>query len=161
MKPTLHQAIHIQFRPSGLMLGLLSLISIICCWILLVLPIAPSIKFVVILLVLASSAYFILRDALLMLPWSWKVLDVDSKGQLKMTNQRGQQLQPALAEHTFIHTQLIILNFRREGINLALTPAIFLFNHANTDNSRRLRVWLRWAKHSQKSHQEDLLATND
>lgn len=113
------------------------------------------------MLVVASSIYFILRDALLMLPWSWQVLELDTKGQLTVVDRRGQKFQPALAENTFIHTKLLILNFKREGSKLALPPVIFLFTQANTDNLRRLRVWLRWAKHNQTLHQEDLVATND
>lgn len=161
MKPILHQAIRIQFKPSKLMLGLLSLISIICCWILLALTMAPMIKFVGILLVVATSIYFILRDVLLMLPWSWQVLELDTKGQLTLIDRRGEKFQPALAENTFIHTMLIILNFKREGAKLALAPVIFLFTQTNTDELRRVRVWLRWGKHNQKSNQEDLVATND
>jgi hypothetical protein len=119
MKPILHQAIRIQFKPSELMLGLLSLISIVCSWILLALAIAPMIKFVGILVVIASSIYFILRDALLMLPWSWQVLELDTKGQLTLIDKRGEKFRPALAESTFIHTKLMILNFKRAGANFA------------------------------------------
>jgi hypothetical protein len=161
MKPILHQAIRIQFKSSGLMLGLLSLISIICCWILLALAIAPTIKFAGILLVVASSIYFILRDALQMLPWSWQVLELDAKGQLTLTDRGGEKFQPALAGNTFIHPMLTILNFKRAGAKLVLPPVIFLFTQENTDDLRRLRVWLRWAKHNQNLDQEDLGATND
>ncbi len=161
MKPILHQAIRIQFKPSELMLGLLSLISIICCWILLALTMTPMIKFVGILLVVATSIYFILRDVLLMLPWSWQVLELDTKGQLTLIDRCGKKFQPALADNTFIHTKLMILNFKREGAKLALAPVIFLFAQTNTDELRRLRVWLRWGKHNQKSNQEDLVVTND
>jgi hypothetical protein len=161
MKPILHQAIRIQMKPSKLMLGLLSLISIICCWILLALAMAPVIKFMGLFLVVASSIYFILRDALLMLPWSWQVLELDTQGQLTLIDRRGEKSQPALADNTFIHPMLMILNFKREGAKPALTPVIFLFTQTNTDELRRLRVWLRWAKHNQQPNQEDLVVTND
>jgi hypothetical protein len=144
MRPILHQAIHLQLKPSRLMLGLLSLISIICFWILLALPIAAVIKFTGMLLIVTSSIYFILRDALLLLPWSWQDLEVDSKGMLSLTNQRGQQFQPILDATTFIHFKLIILNFKRSG--LRLLPLILLADQSNADDVRRLRVWLRWFK---------------
>lgn len=159
MKPILHQAIRIQFKPSVLILGLLSLISIISCWILLALPIVPMLKFVGIMLVLTSSIYFILRDALLMLPWSWQVLELDTQGHLTLVDRRDQKFQPTLAENSFIHPMLTILNFKRAGAKLALPPVIFLFTQANKDDLRRLRVWLRWAKHDKSLHQEDLAAT--
>lgn len=161
MKPILHQAIYLQCQPSRLMLGLLSLISIICCWILLALPIAPAIKLLGILLVVISSLYFILRDILQMLPWSWQGLQVDSKGQLTLTNLLGQQFQPTLADNTFIQAKLTIINFQRKGYSLRLPPVILLETPANKDAVRRLRVWLRWSKqHSllnqNQQYQEDL-----
>lgn len=154
MKPILHQAIHIQFTRSYLILGLLCAVSIACCWILLALPITTMIKSMVILLVFASSTYFILRDSLLMLPWSWQQLDVDTKGCLTITNKRGLQSQPALANNSFVHHQLIILNFKRKPFKLAVPPAIII---KNSDEVRQLRVWLRWAK---QPH-DDFLAAND
>lgn len=167
MKPILHQAIHIQFVRSYLILGLLCFISIVCCSILLALPVGIMIKFFSVLLVLTSSVYFILRDALLLLPWSWKSLEIDSKGVLSMINKRGQQLQPALADSTFIHRKLTILNFKRERFKLTLPVAIFieyLNSDLDSDEVRRLRVWLRWAKQyylTQPTIQDDLLAAKD
>lgn len=161
MKPILHQAIRIQLKPSRLLLGLLSLISILCCWILLALPILPAIKCIGILLVVATSIYFILRDALHVLPWSWQVLELDTKGRLTLIDRRERKFQPTLAENTFIDTKLTILNFKRKRARLALPPVIFLFKQANTDDLRRLRVWLRWTRHWKKTHQEDLVVTND
>ena len=159
MKPILHQAIHIKFKPSYLILGLLCAISMLCCWILLVLPMATTIKLLAILLVVMSSIYFILRDVLLMLPWSWQRLELDSKGQLTLINRRGQQFQPALAETTFIHAKLIILNFKPDSFKLPIPPVILLLTQENIDEKRRLRVWLRWAKHNTQ-YQDDLLVND-
>lgn len=137
------------------------LISIISCWILIVVPIPLPIKLVTILLVIASSLYFVLRDTLQMLPWSWQVLELNNKGQLSLINRRGQQLQPALAESTFIHAQLTIINFQRKGYRLGLPPVILLAalvnkDIANEDQVRRLRVWLRWAKQHNAQYQDEV-----
>jgi hypothetical protein len=156
MKPILHQAIHIPLKPSHLMWVLQGLISIISCWILVVLPLALPLKAVIIVLVIASSLYFILRDTLQILPWSWQVLHVNSKGQLSLSNRRGQQFHPALAESTFIHAQLTILNFERKGYRWRLPPVILLATLADMDEVRRLRVWLRWAKQHHSEFQEEL-----
>jgi toxin CptA len=149
------QAIHIKLLPSNLLLGLLLAISIVAGAIILSLPIPLYIKLVIIALILISSAYFIVRDALLTLPWSWKSLDVDSKGELTITNKRGQQFQPVLAASSFIHAACTILNFKRNGLKLALIPVILITSAENENELRRLRVWLRWFK-----HQEDLSAAD-
>ena len=157
------QAIHIKLLPSTLLLGLLAAISIIACAIIVSLPIALGLlnsfttKLVIIALILVSSAYFILRDALLMLPNSWQTIDVDNKGDLKITNYRGQVFQPTLAPSSFIHAAYTILNFKREGFKLALPPVILMANAENENELRRLRVWLRWFKH-QDSAEADLAA---
>ena len=96
---------------------------------------------------LLSSNYFICRDALLLLPWSWQRLEVNNKGELTITNKRGQQFQPALAPSSFIHAACTILNFKRVGFNLAHLPVILMTSAENADELRRLRVWLRWFKH--------------
>ena len=155
MRAVLLQPIYIKLMPSNLLLGLLGIVSIACCAILLSLAIPLYIKLVIIALILASSAYFILRDALLLLPWSWQSVDVNNKGELTITNKRGQQFQPTLAPSTFIHVACTILNFKRKGLKPALLPVILMTSAENENELRRLRVWLRWFK-----HQDDLSAAD-
>ena len=155
------QPIHIKLIPSTLLLGLLLAISIVACSIIVSLPIALDLlnsfttKLLIITLILLTSAYFICRDALLMLPWSWQSLAVDSKGELTITNKRGEQFQPTPASSSFIHAACTILNVKRNGLKLALLPVILITNADNENELRRLRVWLRWFK-----HQDDLAATD-
>ena len=149
MKPILQQPIHIKLKRSSLMLGLLVFISMVCCLILIVLPIPLSVQFGTILLIIISSIYYILRDALLLLPASWQALGVNAKGQLKLINKRGQQFEPALAGNTFIHARVIVLNFKRNGFGLALPPVVLFTRADNANELRRLRVWLRWGKQNE------------
>lgn len=164
MRHDLLQPIHIKLLPSKLLLGLLLAISIVACAIILGLPIPLDLlnsfttKLVIIALILVSSAYFIMRDALLMLPWSWQSVAVDSKGELTITNKRSQQFQPTLGSSTFIHAAFTILNFKREGIKFALTPVILMANAESENELRRLRVWLRWFKHQDDLSASDLAA---
>ncbi len=166
MRPTLAQPIYIKLMPSKLMLGLIVGVSIISSVILLYLPILVSIKLAIIALILASSTYYILHDALLRLPWSWQVIEVDSKGKLKIVNQRGTQFQPALAASSFVHAKLTILNFKSFNFKSAifwrpLPPVILFTSTQNADEMRQLRVWLRWNKHSKLSQEDsaDALGT--
>jgi hypothetical protein len=150
------QAIHIKLMPSTLLLGLLLAIAIVACSIIVSLPMVLYIKFIIIALILLTSAYFIARDAWLLLPWSWQSVAVNSKGELTITNKRDQQFQPVLSSSTFIHAACTILNFKRSGYKLALLPAIIFTNAENQNELRRLRVWLRWFK-----HQDDLSVAGD
>ena len=145
------QAIVIQFKPSSLLLGLLSGVSILCCIILAQLPVYIAIKSGLIALVMASTLYFVLRDALSHLLNSWQSLEVNSQGELKLTNKRGEIFVPKLTNNSFIHSFVTILNFERGGFKWALPPVILFTNEENKEELRKLRVWLRWWK-----HQEDL-----
>ena len=156
MKPILHQAIHIQLKRSYLILGLLIVISIASSLIMFVLPLMLMFKLAMILCVIASSIYFSLRDALLMLPNSWQFLDIDTKCQLIMSNQRKQSFKLLLADSTFINSRMVLLNFKSSGFKLALPPIILFTTHDNANNLRRLRIWLRWGKPANQP-QEDLL----
>ena len=151
MHHDLLQAIHIKLKPSKLLLGLLLTISIVACVIIVSLPIALFLKLVIIALILLTSAYFILRDALLLLPNSWQIVEVDSKGELTISNKNGLKFQPKLASSSFIHAACTILNFKREGFKFVLPAVILLSSTENENELRRLRVWLRWFK-----HQDDL-----
>lgn len=144
------QPIHIKLKRSNLILGLLLGVSIACCFILPALPLSLMIKLAAIFLIMISSGYLIWRDALLMLPWSWQILDVNAKGELSITNNHGELFQPALAINSFIHANLVILNFKRNGFKFAPAPVIVWVNQENEHELRRLRVWLRWFKHSAK-----------
>lgn len=144
MKPLLSQAIQLTLKPSLLLLGLLVVVSIVCCFILAQLAVPLSIKLGLIVLVILSSTYFMLRDALLSLPSSWQILEVNSKGELKMTNQQGIVFAPTLAKHTVVFAWMTILNFRRVSWLRGLPPVI-LFGQGDTH--RRLRVWLQWWQH--------------
>ena len=152
------QSIHIKLLPSKLMLGLLGGVSIACCAIILTLSISLFIKLVIIALILVSSAYFISRDGLLPLPSSWKTIDVDNKGELTLTNKKGQKFELIPASNSFIHAGCSVLNFKRKGFKFAPPSVILLPNAVYTDELRRLRVWLRWFKHQEDLSVSDLAA---
>jgi toxin CptA len=145
MKAPFVRALAIQLKPSLLLLGLLGVISIISCIILWQLPVPLAIKWGCVVLVVCSTAYIMLRDVLLQLPWSWKLLEMNSKGQLKLTNKRGQQFTPKLSSTSFIHPLFIILNIERKRFQWGLPPVIY-FNQAANEQHRQLRVRLRWMK---------------
>jgi len=152
--------IYIKLQPSYLILGLLSGVSIASCLILISLPILLYIQFAIVALIIISTLYFILRDALLLLPWSWQVVEVDNKGELTISNHRGHKFHPILASSSFIHAACIILNFKRNGFRLALPPIILLTTGDNADELRRLRIWLRWFRHNE-SPQDDSSVADD
>lgn len=150
MKAQLIQAIDIAIKPSFLLLGLLGAISTLSCLIVITLPIHSVFKLLLLSVIIISTAYYTLRDALRLLPWSWQQIEVSATGQLKLTSKQGKQFTPVLAATSFIHPAMIILNMEstRDRQRLFSTlPALVLFASRDAQQHRQLRVWLRWWKH--------------
>ncbi len=146
MKTLFTKPIVIQLLPSSLLLGLLLVVATISSMILLTAPIIMLIKLSGFALIVASSAYFIARDALLLLPWSWKKIEINTKGVLTLVNNRQQRINPLLSTATFVHEYCVILNLKRQSFNFTLPPVLLFKNTDKQDELRRLRIWLRMVK---------------
>ena len=150
MKTLFTKPIVIQLTPSPLLLGLLLTVATISSLVLLTISISLAIKLTIFTLIVGSTAYFIMRDALLMLALSWQMIEVDTKGILTLINRKQQRFKPHLAATTFVHQHCIILNMQRERYRLAMPPLLLLSNATSPDalkeELRRLRVWLRLFK---------------
>ena len=160
MKTLFTKPIVIQLLPSLLLLGLLVTVATVSSLVLLTMSMILPIKLTIFGLVIVSTGYFIMRDALLVLPWSWQTIVVDTKGVLTLTNNRQQHIKPLLASTSFTHQYCIILNMKRKGLRLAMPPVLLLSNVASSDELkdelRRLRVWLRLfkSKSGKQTHQD-------
>lgn len=146
MKTLFTKPIIIQLHPSSLLLGLLLVVATICSLILFALPIVLKIKLALLAVIDISSAYFIARDAMLVLPWSWRSLEVDTKGLLTLVNKRQQRFKRHLETSSFVHEYCVILNPLNQGFNNTLQPVLLFNNVDNPEALRRLRVWLRLYK---------------
>ena len=132
------QPIFLKAEPSSLLMGLLLAITTLSCAIVTVMPLDIRLKMAVCFLIIGSSGYYILRDALLCMPWSWQFLQVNSQGELTVINKKGDRFKPKLCANSFIHEYLTILNFSHVGFKMH-TPTIVLLNIKH-DEMRKLRV---------------------
>lgn len=84
---------------------------------------------------------------MLILPFSWRIIEVNSKGELTITNKIGHQFKPILRENCYINEYLTILNFVQPNFSLTKPPIVLL--NIQHEEMRKLRVWLRWFNHQQ------------
>ena len=147
MKPRLAQTIAIEPKPIQWLLGLLVANSILCCIILAQLQVSLAIKLGLMVMLIALTIYYALRDILLRLPQSWKKVEVNHLGVLKLTNNKGQVYEPQLSASSFIHSTLTILNIEPNSTKSSLPPVILFTSAENRQELRKLRVWLRWWRH--------------
>ena len=105
---------------------------------------------VVLLLVLLSTGYFCLRDALLWLPWSYKAIHIDHKNQLRLTQKSGKQFEMHVLANTVVTAYLTVLNGQLKEATLLqkliAKHLIILPDAVDAEDYRQLRVWLRWSK---------------
>lgn len=81
--------------------------------------------------IVCPTFYYILRDALLLLLRSWKTLEVNGGGELRLMNSSGQQFVPMLDATTFIHPWLVVINLKNpiecRGLLKMRLPSVVLF----------------------------------
>ena len=110
--------------------------------------------------VVLASAYYLARDAFLRLPQSWQQLEINEKGQLKLTQRSGQVQAVSVNMESFVSYYLIVVHINKPqhknwlgrlgGLSLEQTGAVILLpDSANAEVRRQLRVWLGWWRHSQ------------
>jgi len=105
-------------------------------------------------LLLATTAYHVLRDGLRMLPNAWKQVRISAQGELRLTNKTGQKYYPKLAGGSWVHPWLTVLHFEKSADDAFWQPGLpplILLAETDADICRRLRVWLRWWRHPDAS----------
>jgi toxin CptA len=151
--------IELALHPSYRLAALLAGFSLGTCVIVVCMPMTTGLKFIICVAVVLAAIYFIAQDVLLCLPWSLLRLDLNSKGELKVTDGRGVKIAVAVLPSSFVAAYLTVLNLKLEGNiwcrNLILTP-----DRADRDAFRRLRVWLRWHHDATNSLELDKSATH-
>jgi hypothetical protein len=149
MKEKTLPPIHVILKPSYIILGYYFIISILCCVSIFIVTIPSSFKVLSLVTITLSFIYIVLRDVLLLLPWSWQSVSVTSLGELRMVNQKNQVFDIDLLPSTFNHPVLTVLNFKRIPFNMGWSSSALITQWQVYDVQayRRLRVWLKWWPH--------------
>jgi hypothetical protein len=138
------QPLHLPLRPSPRLAALFITVSLAVCGIVLCMPLHNGARLVVCLAVVAATAYAVAHHAWLALPWSCRLLELDTAGKLQLLRRNGTCIEVAVLPDTVANARLTVLNVRagRRRISLLLTA-----DRVDAEPFRRLRVWLRWGHH--------------
>lgn len=102
-----------------------------------------SLKISICVPAILMTAYFIAQDALILLPWSFTALVLNSQGELLVVQKDGLVSMAGVLPSSFVTAYLTVLNLKtgtsRWRRNLLLTP-----DRVDAEAFRQLRVWLRW-----------------
>lgn len=135
--------IKLNLKPSYWLAALLAASSLGACIIVLCMPMPSSLKIFICVPVVLAAAYFIAQDTLILLPWSFTGLALNTKGELLVTRKDGLDSAASVLPSSFVAAYLTVLNLKISGSrwrrNMLLTP-----DRVDGDVFRQLRVWLRW-----------------
>lgn len=144
MKP-----IQLNFKPSMIFSALFTLMGSTTCCIVMLLTMPSQIKLILILMIIISAVYAVLKHGLLSLPSSYITLKVNSKNQLQLIRKDGKTLEVKVEKDSTVTPYLTVLNSRVEGASWLqglFGHALIIFPDAiNAESYRQFRVWLRWA----------------
>jgi toxin CptA len=132
----------IRLRPSRILLATLAAAHLGTLAVVLGMPLEAWVKSGLVLATTASMGHAIRRFALLRGRDTVVALKMTHTG-LEAETHAGVWLPTKVLGSTFVATWLTVLHLKLEGRRFML-PVVLLPDSLNPDDSRRLRVWLRW-----------------
>ncbi len=138
--------IHINLQPSYSLAAILIVshcVAIILIWLL---AITTAIKILVTIAITYSCVYYLRQDALLLNNNAVIAFDLFEKMQCKITTRSKKSIRCLIAPNSFVTPMLTVLIFKLEK-PLSLSPfcsVVILPDRIETNEFRRLRIWLRW-----------------
>lgn len=143
--------IDLNFKPSFILSTAIFLMSVMSSWILYVVNLSLFIQCFSLVLIWLAATYAIIKDGLLLLPWSLVKLHVNAKNQLSVIRKDGQVLSDlSLKDDSIVTPLLTIVHFRLKNTTWAqrLFSQRFLIlpDSVDAEAFRQLRVWLLWGQ---------------
>jgi toxin CptA len=113
--------------------------------------IPSSLQYLSLALIWLATIYVLMRDSLLMLPWSPLGLHINAGNELNIIRKDGRILDElSLDEDSVVTPLLTIIHYRTHSIawhqRLFAPRLIILPDSADTEDFRQLRVWLLWGQ---------------
>ncbi|MDO9282703.1 MAG: hypothetical protein Q7T88_10020 [Methylotenera sp.] len=120
------------------------------CSILILLPLAWQIKWLLVVVILLLAAYSICVRGLLLLPVSLLALNVNVKNELQLTCRDGEKLVAVVYADSVVTPYLTIVHFQTQQLDLIrrllFSHVVILPDMVDAESYRQLRVWLRWGQ---------------
>lgn len=143
------QPLRLNFKPSYRLTCMLVCMGLMMATILIAMPIIWHIKLAVLLLIIASVIFAVVKYALLILPASIVAIDVTSQNKIYITRRNGQDDHEfAICGDSVVTPYLTVINLQQK--NAPLLRRVFkisivvLPDTTDAASFRKLRTWLRW-----------------
>lgn len=120
------------------------------CSILILLPLAWQIKWLLVVVILLLAAYSICVRGLLLLPASLLALNINVKNELQLTCRDGAKFVAVVYADSVVTSYLTIVHFKTQQLDfirrLLFSHLVILPDMVDAESYRQLRVWLRWGQ---------------
>lgn len=133
-----------KFFPSGIFAALLIFVYSLAFLVILLLPIAAWAKAVLVILLLCSLIYYLLRDAWLLLSSSSVAIRLEGESITVRTRGDG-ELQGVILDDCVVTSFLTVLNILPQGKTRARSILVFP-DSMDSERRRELRVLLKWGE---------------
>ena len=130
-------------KPSRQLFAAFALAGVSATLIVVSMPLVLWVKLIGCFVIPTSTAYFIARDALLVLPWSWQSIELNAKGELFFFTKDGAKRKARVETTSFVAAYMTLLNITLEASRWC-RHAVILTDSADSEEFRKFRVWLRW-----------------
>ena len=135
--------LYMVLKPSRQLFAAFALAGVSATLIVVSMPLVLWVKLIGCFVIPTSTAYFIARDALLLLPWSWQGIELNAKGELFFFAKDGAKRKAMIETTSFVTAYMMLLNITLET-NRWRRHAVILTDSADSEEFRKFRVWLRW-----------------
>jgi toxin CptA len=132
--------------PSRLLAALLVGMHGLCALLVVLMPLASTLRLTLLMIIAASLAYHLLRDVLQRLPASVSGLHLATDGTFSVRLRQSDWVPAEVLGTSFVQPWLTVLNLKLERGRF-MHPVVLLPDALNHDDFRRLRVWLKWGRH--------------
>lgn len=131
-------------KPSPRLVVLLLLFHAIAAAVAYLTAMPLTAKLAVLMLILLSLFYYLMRDALLLLPDSWREISL-GQDNVSVVTRGGSTFAGQVTGKTVVSPHLVVLRLSLEGRRLPVSRTIFP-DALGADEFRELRVWLRFSQ---------------
>jgi len=145
----------LNFKPSFILSAAIFLMSMMSSWIVYVVNLSLFIQCFSLLLIWLAATYAIIKDGLLLFPWSLVKLHVNAKNQLSVIQKDGHVLNElSLKDDSIVTPLLTIVHFRLTHRSwfqqLFCQRLVILPDSVEAEEFRQLRVWMLWGQKSKQ-----------
>lgn len=143
------QPLHLNFKPSYRLAFMLVCMGLMMAAILIAMPIIWHIKLAMLLLIIASVIFAVVKYALLILPASIIAIDITQQNKIYITRGNGaDDHEFVICGDTVVTPYLTVINLQQK--NAPLLRRVFkisivaMSDTTDAASFRKLRTWLRW-----------------